>query len=364
MTRRSTMHSRSLFSAVAVVLLLCAVGCVDVFATFSIVAYDSVTNEIGVAVQSKVYNVGVTVPWAKAGVGGVATQALANTSLGPMGLDFLEAGLTAEEAMTKLISSDEGHERRQLGVVDVNGASASFTGKECMDWAGGVTGRGYAIQGNILAGEAVVTEMERVFLSTRGELSRRLVAALAAGQGAGGDTRGQQSAALLVVRPSEEFPEYNTRYVEIKVEDHPEPIEELERLLEKFEGTFLVEAHVRYAEKYEKEGKSDLLKRELELVGITLERVLARQTDDAGVLNALAWHLCTHDVFLEKSLEAARRAVALEPESPEITDTLAEAYWRLGMTEEAISTGEAALALDPESEYLKEQLAKFKAETD
>ena len=342
------------------VLFLCVVACAEAYGTFSIVAYDSITNEIGVAVQSKVYNVGITVPWAKAGVGGIATQALSNTSHGPNGLELLASGLSAQQTLDKLVTGDKGFENRQLGAVDVHGGSATFTGKECMDWAGGIAQRGYAIQGNILAGEAVVTEMEKAFLSTEGELSRKLVAALLAGQAAGGDTRGKQSAALLVVRPSDEYPEYNTRYVEIKVEDHPEPIKELDKLLEKFEGTFLVEAHVRYAEKYEKEGKKDLLTRELELVGLTLKRVLGKQSEDAGVLNSLAWHLCTHDVFLDEALEAAKRAVALEPESPEIMDTLAEAYWRLNMNDEAVAAGEAALVLDPESVYLKEQLAKFK----
>ena len=168
--------------------------------TFSIVAADPGAGDWGVAVASKFPCVGAVVPWAKAGVGAVATQSWANTSLGPEGLSLMAEGTRAEVALRRLLDRDEGREDRQVGFVDAAGRAATFTGSKCMEWAGGATGRGFAAQGNILVGEPVVTEMSRAFEKTEGDLCDRLLAALLAGDAAGGDRRGRQSAALLVVR--------------------------------------------------------------------------------------------------------------------------------------------------------------------
>jgi uncharacterized Ntn-hydrolase superfamily protein len=200
--------------------------------TFSIVALDLATGDLGVAVQSKFLAVGAVVPWARAGVGAVATQAWANTSFGPDGLAFMSAGLAAQETVTRLAASDPGSAHRQVGVVDARGQSATFTGSQCMHWAGGRTGSGFACQGNILVGEATVTAMAETFEQTDGGLWDRLVSALAAGQAAGGDSRGQQSAALLVVREGGGYAGRNDRFIDLRVDDHPAPIEELRRLLD------------------------------------------------------------------------------------------------------------------------------------
>lgn len=328
--------------------------------TFSLAAYDSLTGELGVVVQSRAFNVGMAVPWVEAGVGAIATQASTNESFGPKGLKLLQSGLSAQETLDWLIGHDPGKDHRQIGVVDSKGNSASFTGEQCLSWAGDTTGYGFACQGNILAGKGVVEGMVKAFQETDGELGERLLAALVAGQKAGGDKRGKQSAALLIVRPSEEFPEYNHRYVDIRVDDHKEPIKELIRLYRILEATDLTESHLRFAETYEKEGKPDLARREREWVGRTLKRVLKEGTKNAGLLNALAWSVATHDMFLEEALEAAKRAVKLEPKSWEILDTLAEVYFRLDNRKKAIKVGERALKLSPGDNYLKEQIKRFR----
>jgi uncharacterized Ntn-hydrolase superfamily protein len=201
-----------------------------IVATFSIVAFDPETDALGVAVQSRFLAVGAVVPWARAGAGAVATQAMANFNYGPRGLDLMSRGNSAQETVEALISSDDEREHRQLGVVDAAGRTATFTGGECFEWAGGITGEHYAAQGNILVGRETVEAMARTFEATAGDLAGRLLAALDAGQAAGGDSRGKQSAALLVVREGGGYGGDNDRVLDLRVDDHPEPIRELIRL--------------------------------------------------------------------------------------------------------------------------------------
>jgi uncharacterized Ntn-hydrolase superfamily protein len=199
-------------------------------ATFSIVAFDPKTAAFGVAVHSRFLAVGAIVPWARAGAGAVATQAMANYNYGPRGLDLMSRGKTATETVEALISRDDEREHRQLGVVDAKGRAATVTGDECFGWAGGVTGEHYAAQGNILVGRETVEAMTKTFKGTPGHLARRLLAALDAGQRAGGDSRGKQSAALLDVREGGGYGGDNDRVLDLRVDDHPEPIRELIRL--------------------------------------------------------------------------------------------------------------------------------------
>ncbi|PLS17903.1 fimbrial assembly protein FimA [Bacillus sp. M6-12] len=198
--------------------------------TFSIVGYDPAEKEWGIAVQSKFLGVGAVVPWAKAGAGAVATQSYANTAYGPKALELMEQGKSAQEALEIIIKDDPDKEMRQVGLVDANGKSATFTGKECYSWAGGVAGEYFAAQGNILVDENTVKKMAETFLVTKGTLAERLLAALLAGQAAGGDSRGQQSAALTVVKERGGYGGFNDRYIDLRVEDHPEPIKELQRI--------------------------------------------------------------------------------------------------------------------------------------
>jgi uncharacterized Ntn-hydrolase superfamily protein len=200
--------------------------------TFSIVASDPETGETGVAVQSRIVAVGAVVPYALAGVGAVATQAWANPRYGPLGLSGLAQGAAPEEILELLTSNDPLREQRQAAIVDAEGRAALYTGNACLDWAGGRVGRNYSVQGNILAGPEVVAAMGDAFESTDGSLSTRLLAALRAGQAAGGDRRGMQSAALLVVREGWGYGRGNDRYRDLRVDEHESPIDELERVLQ------------------------------------------------------------------------------------------------------------------------------------
>jgi uncharacterized Ntn-hydrolase superfamily protein len=200
--------------------------------TFSIVARDPANGDLGVAVQSKFPNVRVAVPYAKAGVGAVATQSFSNSDFGTKGLELLALGATPQEVLTIVSRADADLQDRQVGIVDAKGRSATFTGKKCFDWAGGRTGPDYAIQGNILVSEATVDAMEKAFLATKGPLADRLLAAIKAGAEAGGDKRGRQSAALVVVRQGASYDAKSDRYIDISVYDAKDPIAEIFRLYE------------------------------------------------------------------------------------------------------------------------------------
>lgn len=200
--------------------------------TFSIVAYDPGENTWGVAVASKFLGVGAIVPWAQAGAGAVATQALANTSYGLRGLEMMSQGKTAAETLAVLLAEDDQSAHRQVGLVDARGGSATFTGSACYDWAGGVSGPNFAVQGNILTGEKVVQAMAQTFRSLQGNLTWRLYHALYAGDREGGDRRGRQSAAILVVKPGGGYGGFTDRLADYRVDDHPDPVQRLGQILE------------------------------------------------------------------------------------------------------------------------------------
>jgi len=217
--------------------------------TYSIVAFDSASGDLGVAVQSKFPNVGGIVPWARAGIGAVATQSLGNTAYGERGLDLIAEGATAEEALRIVMRTDTMLQDRQVGILDAKGNAASFTGRTTFDWAGGrvgapsghgnlpggkgevIVGRGYSAQANIMVSDQTVKNLAETFERSTGSLADRLMAALKAGQAGGGDKRGMQSAALLVVRRNGGYLSANDRFIDIRVYDGPDPIAELERLL-------------------------------------------------------------------------------------------------------------------------------------
>jgi uncharacterized Ntn-hydrolase superfamily protein len=200
-------------------------------ATYSIVTFDAEARQWGVATQSKFLAVGSVVPWAEAEAGAVATQSYANPRYGPDGLALLREGVDAAEVVRRLTEADDGRETRQLGIVDARGGSATFTGTECHDWAGGRTGDGYAAQGNILVGAETVDALAETFESSAGKpLAERLIDCLAAAEAAGGDRRGQQSAALLVVEKDGGYAKLSDVLVDLRVDDHAQPIEELRRV--------------------------------------------------------------------------------------------------------------------------------------
>ncbi len=269
--------------------------------TFSIVGRDPAAGELGIAVASRFFSVGSVVPWAEANVGAVATQSFANTSFGWRGLELLQNGAAPEEVMEILLRNDDDPERRQVGIVSADGKSVTYTGSKCIPWAGGRSGENYAIQGNILAGESVVTAMEKTFLETEGTLADRLYAALLAGDEQGGDSRGKQSAALLIVKENAGYGGYNDRAIDIRVDDHQEPFKELGRLL-----NF---AQMNYSWNQ-------------------------------------GWTLFTQKKFAE-ALPHMERAAKLAPENPEALYDFAVIQLAAGEKEMAINTLEKAISLNP-----------------
>ncbi len=208
-------------------------------ATYSIVAGDLEAGQWGVAVQSKFLSVGSVVPWAEPEVGAIATQAYANPRYGPNGLALLREGKSAQEAVDELTAADEGRENRQLGIVDGQGRAATYTGEKCYDWAGGRTGDGYAAQGNILVSAETVDALVETFEGSEGRpLAERLLDCLAAAQAAGGDKRGQQSASLLIVERDGGYAKLSDTAVDLRVEDHQRPIEELQRIYRLHQAIF------------------------------------------------------------------------------------------------------------------------------
>lgn len=198
--------------------------------TYSIVARDQNTGEMGVAVQSHWFSVGNSVSWGEAGVGVIATQSLVNVSFGPRGLELLKQGFTAQEVLNKLIESDEGRDFRQLAVLDANGNVAAYTGSKCIPEAGHIVGNQFSVQANLMRSDKVWSAMEEAYKNSEGNLAERLLAALDAAEAAGGDIRGKQSAAILIVKPESTGKPWEDRLVDLHVEDHPEPLKELRRL--------------------------------------------------------------------------------------------------------------------------------------
>lgn len=275
-------------------------------ATFSIVARDPATHELGVAVASRFFSVGSVVPYAKADIGAIATQANANTTYGPHGLELLARGANAKQALDILLQNDPDVSARQVGIVAADGSSVSYTGPKCNAWAGGRSGPNYAVQGNILAGEAVVAALEKTFLETKGTLAHRMYAALLAGDAAGGDSRGRQSAALIVVKEGAGYNGGSDRAIDIRVDDNPDPFRELGRLLDY--------AEMNYAWN---EG----------------------------------WTAFTHKRFAD-AYAAQQRAVALAPENPEVLYDMAVISLAAGHRDGSLQVLRKALTLNPK---LKQQ---------
>ena len=319
-----------------------------VCSTFSIAAVDTAAGECGVAVASRVLAVGTIVPWVECRCGAVATQALVNVSLGPSGLELLAGGLPADEVLEILLASDSSFQDRQLGIVDADGGSATFTGSGTSAWAGGVSGPGYAIQGNILTGPEVVGAMEEAFLGTEGPLAYRLVRALAAGDSAGGDSRGRQSAALLVHRPGGGYQGVGDVLVDIRVDDNADPAGEISRIYTLWEPVFVLPVYADAGTEYE-----------LGFLRGMMDRALSTGERDPQTLNAFAWTLAGRGLEPETAVELAMEAHMLAPEDMNIVDTLAEALYSAGRYAEAVTWEQEALRREPGSEWYRDQLAKF-----
>ena len=265
----------------------------EIVATFSIVARDPATSELGVAVQSRAFRAGAVVSYAKAGVGAIATQAAANQTYGPRGLELLELGLSPDEVVEHLTGSDPGRDRRQLAVIDDQGRVRAYTGSATSAWAGHLEGENFSAQGNILAGEAVVEAMAGAFESSSGPLALRLMDALDAGEAAGGDARGKQAGGVLVVKPIGDSGRTTDRWVDVRVDDHAEPFKELRRLV----NMSVSRTHAREARTLAAEGRFDeAVRAQQEAIAIVpgedqliygLARLYARAGDAAGAVATL-----------------------------------------------------------------------------
>ncbi|MDP2807578.1 MAG: DUF1028 domain-containing protein [bacterium] len=319
----------------------------DNIATFSIVAYDSVAREWGVAVQSRFLAVGAVVPYAQAGVGAIATQAWGNTRYGPEGLEMLARSLAADSVLTTLLSADSNAQNRQVGIVDKSGRAATFTGRLCQSWAGGISGPAFCVQGNILAGSQVADSMAAAFRRAEGSLAQRLIAALYAGQAAGGDSRGMQSAALLVVTPAGGYAGYNDRMIDLRVDDHLRPIEELERLFKLHQKTFGAGAYIRIAMVSARQNDTaraeNAIKRSAEIA--------KENQNDPLLYNEIAWEMAINNYRLPQALDLALKALSLAPEDANIIDTAAEIYARMGNFKKAAELEKKAYSLSPNPEF-------------
>jgi len=324
--------------------------------TFSIVAVDTATGEFGVAVASRVLDVSNRVPWLEAGVGAVASQAQSNPYLGRWALEELAKGNPADEVLNSVLARDSTPEERQVGVVDKRGRAAAFTGKNTLEWAGHNTAHGVSVQGNILVGPEVIDAMLKAFQETRSILPERLMKALEAGERAGGDRRGKQSAALYLVRTRGGYQGANDRLLELKVVDNSEPVSELRRQYELSKYAFLAPVYIRLAD--EEKSSADLfMARAHEL----LVSALSSNITAAEVYNSLAWEFALRKAYPDETIEAAEKAHELDPEDPNIMDTVAEAYYAAGKYRRAVRWEQEALRIDPNNAFFKKQLKKFKA---
>lgn len=327
-------------------------------ATFSIVAYDPLMDEWGVAVQSKFFAVGAVVPEAEAGKGAIASQAWGNTIYRQKAMDLFEEGIDAEDALNQLLESDSNYQYRQVGLIDFEGNPAAFTGENCSRWAGHRTGKHYAVQGNILAGPAVIDSMANAFENTDGTLAGKLLRALEAGQNAGGDKRGRQSAALLVVSENGGYSGFDDRMIDIRVDDHIRPIEELKRLYDIHKETFLGSAYIRIginALKSNNHRKAD------EAIARALN-IAEHGGNNAMLYNSIAWEFAINDYRLEDALVYAQKAIDMEPEDGNIWDTLGEIYAGMGNYEKAVQSEERAIKFAPDNPLFKEKLRQWQEE--
>ena len=288
--------------------------------TFSIVARDAGTGELGVAVQSHWFSVGPLVPWAEAGVGAVATQSFVNPAFGPEGLALMKGGSTAPEALAELIAGDPGEAVRQVALVDASGRVAAHTGTRCIAWAGHRTGEGYSVQANMMLGDGVVPAMARAFETNEGALAERLIAALEAGQTAGGDIRGQQSAAILVVRAHSTGKVWEDRLVDLRVEDHPRPIAELRRVYT---------VHLAY--EHMNAGDAAMEENDMERALAEYARAAELQPDNVEIVFWNAFTLATNG-HLDQALPLFRRVFADNANWVELLERLPAA----GLVDEAL----------------------------
>ncbi|MEO0144329.1 MAG: DUF1028 domain-containing protein [candidate division WOR-3 bacterium] len=316
------------------------------FSTFSIIAIDTITNEIGIGTSSKVLAVGYLVPYIDAEYGVIATQSFVNVKLGKLGIELLKLNYKPEEVFNILKASDSLIELRQIGILNIKGEGYAYTGSKNLPYAGHIVGKGYVILGNLLKSENVLKEMEKAFLNNSNKpLAERLILALEAGEKAGGDKRGKQSAAIIVKLKNGGYDGIDDRLVDIRVDDNKEPISEIKRIYELWQYEYMLISYIRLYEKgFEKNIK------------YLLQNMKISKNIPADSYNNVAWELCVRNIYQEVGLEFSLKAHKLSPKDTNIMDTVAKCYESLGNYKEALNWLKRALSIEKDNLYLKSRL--------
>jgi uncharacterized Ntn-hydrolase superfamily protein len=326
---------------------------------YSIIGWDSLTGDMGVAVVSKFPCVGSIVPYAKANVGVIVTQNIPNPDFGNYGIKMLEQRINSQQVIEELIKNTNVYQL-QLAALDVNGNTYAYTGNSCKQYAGHYFSKSYSVQGTELLNASVLRAMGMTFEMTQGDLAERLLSAIESGAKANGEQSNEISACLLVVRENGGFNEQGDRFIDIRIDNDSLPLQKLRRIYEIWQEKFLIDSRLQSINKFNRNKKfvaaETEKKRLVELFNIQLKR----KPDDPDLLNKIAWTLAFNDIDPLQALELAKRAIKLSPERLDILNTLAECHYRMKHYEEAIAIGSELIKRDPSNEVYWKQLQKFR----
>jgi uncharacterized Ntn-hydrolase superfamily protein len=328
--------------------------------TCSILAKDPETGDLGVVVLSRTMAVGAIVPYARAGVGVVATQGKSNSEFAMTGLEMLARGMTSREVVDSLLNGDPESAKRQLGVVDANGTAFGFTGTASRPYAGQYTGNGFIVLGNGLISEGVATAIARTFETTPGDLAGRLLAGMEAGEKAGLAKLGTQSAALLVVRKDGGAYGSGDRYIDLRIDQDSSALGALRRLYSSWSERYLGEARMRSIEAFRRDKNFSAAEQELQRLVGSMNSLLREKPDDPAVLNQVAWTLSTNGIDPPRALELAKRAATLSPGNSAYLHTLAQCQFAAGHLDEAIAIEAELVTKEPANDDYWKQLQRFK----
>ncbi|MEO0224132.1 MAG: DUF1028 domain-containing protein [candidate division WOR-3 bacterium] len=321
------------------------------FSTFSIIAVDTITKEIGIGSCSKVLGVGFLVPWIDPEYGAVATQSFVNVKFGKLGLELLKLGYSPKEIINILRASDSLFELRQVGVLNINGDGYAFTGNKNFPYAGHIVSRGYIILGNLLKSESVLKEMEKAFLnSTNKPLAERIILSLQAGDKAGGDRRGRQSCAVIVKLKDGGYDGIDDRLVEIRIDDSKQPIEDLKRIYKSWQYEYMLVSYIRLSSKNLENN-----------IRYLLQNMKFSKDISSDSYNNIAWELCSRNIFQEVGLEFSLKANKLSPKDANIMDTVAKCYESLGNYKEALNWLQKALNIEKNNDYFKSRIEQIRS---
>lgn len=323
----------------------------SLFSTFSIIAVDTTTKEIGIGSCSKVLGVGFLVPWIDPEYGAVATQSFVNVKFGKLGLELLKLGYSPNEIINILRASDSLFELRQVGILNINGDGYAFTGNKNFPYAGHIVSKGYVILGNLLKSENVLKEMEKAFLNSINKpLAERIILSLQAGDKAGGDRRGKQSCAVIVKLKNGGYDGIDDRLVEIRIDDSKQPIEDLKRIYKNWQYEYMLVSYIR------------LSNRNLENnIKYLLQNMKISSDISPDSYNNIAWELCSRNIFQEVGLEFSLKANKLSPKDANIMDTIAKCYESLGNYKEALNWLQKALNIEKNNDYFKSRIEQIRS---